>query len=374
MYNNGIWKDSVEKYSFRYVSNNGCYRALKAQMVHTKPTTVHRKHSPTTGLTLSHEQKALRRDISKDLRIQFQTLLEHNHSHFQAPKSTSIVCDYLEDEEDYKENQTKKHKLPSGTTAPITNQLLVIDPELKSRNFTEINTQKFPEANPERILETQSAHPPPIAGRLENLMINKRCSTNMDKYSPLELEGVHAAPPDNGWIKADKPHSKSLPVMMPPFHGVQVTSTMEVEALAKRTFNNPKGTGESSRAPRALGPIEKVTPSLREMYDNSKAAQELLKLNKFRPVQPVDMNVSSFSSLKPRAEIGNTKFATKSTASVGPGTTANFRSAKYGDLQTKSSRLGEIINVDVDNPNSTFQAFLPCISGKRITSKVSSLR
>ena len=363
LYHDGAWDKSVEKYSYRYVPNNGCYRALKTQVGQPKSYSVQRRHSPTTGLILSTEQRLIQREISKDLRQQFQALLENNRTHLKINKTTSGLGDeYLEEERSYNNVQNNTSKQPAPTPVQPT---VVYTPMC------------------ERILETQSAQPAVPVNKLEDLLINKRCITNIDNKPPHSTpRETSLIPPDKSWVKGEKSQSRSVPLIPAHFNRIHMASTDEVEALAMKTFTNRKGPIEPLRASRSLGPLEKVTPALREAYDNSKAVQEIMKFDEYISTKPVAISVNPITSDRRRSE-GNELYAAvkrkmvapvKGTASLGPGVTSNFRTSKGNETQQKSSSLHEMMTIDMDNNNTTFPAFLPSISGKRITTKISSLR
>lgn len=366
-YSDGIWNASVEKYSYRYIPSNGCYKTMKLQLNQPKSNFSHRKHSPLATSSISSDHKQLQRDIKRDLRREFKNLLDTNRPYFRLTNSPSAVNDCLEDEQDFRDKYGIGKNTHSPPPAPPASTL----PE---------NHLHFPLPENSRILETQSAQPA-MFQRLEDLVINKRCTTNLEKLTS-EPE-INLVPPDKSWVKSDKSYISRR---------MHYASPNQVEALAKKTFNGrkevPIETQYKHVGNKHLGPIEKVTPSLRTMYDNSKALQEMMKLScSIQPTYPTsDGDISSVMSIKRQLNVeqlqgisnqkksGNVRNAAFVTTG-GTSVTSKYKVARLNEAQQGTSRIRDMVDIAAEGQASTnFQAYLPSICGKRITTKLGSLR
>lgn len=350
-YNDGLWCDSVEKYSYRYIPNNGCYRSIKQQANQPRPTFSQRKPSEpmgSAGAMISQEHKALRRELTHDLRREFHTLMETNRSYFRIQDSE---VEQLEDEEDFKVKSTQ----------------LISPPPV----FVKLN----PLPQTARVQETQSAQP---TYRLEDLIINKRCSTTLDNPTK-EHKSVEKSSPKNEPRErlSDEKLQKKL---YPSLHAnYQIVNKEQFELLAQRTFNFQR-IGNSEKQEKPLKPIEKITPSMRELCDNSRAENDLVKFGYSQAKEQssdLDIAVSSITSLNQRTtEFTGTGFDnqrnTKNVVAIKNTENSSMPVApKLGESRTKCSVLKRVA-VNLKQQSDDFQSFLPSISGKRISSKLSS--
>ena len=375
-YKEGLWHESVEKYSYRYIPNNGCYRRMKMQASQPRQSFSQRKPSVTTGVHISQEHKALQREVTRDLRREFQSLMETNRGYFRIQDSE---VEQLEDEEEYKRRNKKKsvskETEDESSTEPI---------------FVKVEPPPLPDNI--RLLESQSAQP---TGRLEDLVINKRCRSTLEYDSNSSKHNSNAMQDklnvksrilsDSGISSATNSHhdrsyeeslqKRSYPSLQTNF---QYVNKEQFELLAKSTFNFRRST-EEDKTVKTLKPVEKITPALREHYDNSKAMDEMMKLgyNSSKPKKSYpDINITSVMPLNPRPkDFGEPENVAKSKKS-------NLKSlssiknagggAKLGETKPKCSILKKVtVNIDQE-PDEDFQSFLPSISGKGITSKIAS--
>lgn len=417
-YSDGVWDDSIEKYSYKYIPNNGCYRQLKAQLsISTKQNISQKRPSSpsgggtTSGVVYGAEYRRLQREISMDLQKEFRSLLESNKKYFRLlNESPSAVVDYLEDEEDYKDKMAASITKPTtvGTSGGSSNPLPTAQPSNKSRSTLPTYQESpsvlpvvqsnalLPNSNPilpniqtsstlppvqsvltlaqarTRPLETQSALA--ASTNLEDLIIKKRCSTNLEQITSdfIATNGGHEPPP----IRYEKlSHKHSI---LPSTSRIYV-NTDDVEDLANKTFSNRKGEKNIEKKFKQLKPIEKANPSLREVFDNSKAMIEMMKLNSS---YNTDVTIGLSRVMNSKLSSSNL-VATDSLMVSKPkvmsknpfGTTATTQNTGY-----KVTKLGEtrpklpVLRTIDEQLKNTYQSLLPSVSGKRITSKLGSLR
>lgn len=373
--NEGLWQESVEKYSYRYISNNGCYRRIKQQANQPRQSFSQRKPSVTSGVSINtQEHKALQRELTRDLRREFQSLMETNRGYFRIQDSE---VEQLEDEEDYK----SRHKMASVSEEPDE------EPDLSVPDFLKVVPPAARLQDSVRILESQSAQP---AGRLEDLMIDKRSRSTMDYDSENKqnkdndrlsidsrlLTDTYPMTSHHDKSSGDPLQKRSYPSLQTNF---QYVNKEQFELLAKNTFNFRRSSDEEKML-KTLKPVEKITPALREHYDNSKAVDEMMKMG-YAPTKPKksypDINITSVMPLNPRskeqyAELEGVGKSKKSSNIKTFSSMKNVGGAKLGETKSKCSIMKRVtVNLDQE-PEDDFQSFLPSISGKRITSKLAS--
>lgn len=372
-YNEGTWRDSVEKYSYRYIPDNGCYRRLKHISYNpTRQAFSQRKPQPFPGVALSHENRTLQRELTRDLRREFNTLMETNRHYFRIEDSE---VEQLEDEEDYKsKNRLTQHS--SG--GHMSDQPPYSSPNSQPSAFVKVQRKVSPIPEMTRTTESQSAQP---TGRLEDLIINKRCSSTLDNVTKVHtdherMSSVHELHSHERAIAKAYDKRKSHPSLQSSFQYVNVE---QFELLAQKTFNIRKG--ETEKLSKQLKPIERVTPSMRELYDNSKAVNEMMKMGftsqKQQPqtIYP-DMKVSAVMPIKQTNEAMNHTFNINSSkkhvnhplSTKNSGNSVSMAS-KLGENKSRSIIKRVTVNIEED-ANDDFQSFLPSISGKRISSKL----
>lgn len=374
-FNSGIWNNSVEKHSYRYVPNNGCYRQFKELQLNNNAGKANRSTRKIVAKThptlLSSEQRKLQRELTRDLQKEFQSLnhLGNKEAYFKI--NDSVIYDRITDrDEDYNDGSTalndgnrpaeSKSALPFSTATESTESS---DISIKNRANTSMESAKgelrYRCMPGDLRYRCPIQEPGTIPGQTElTVKTSKRINRKILNVDKILKETVS----QKG--KLDSVGEKN------------------VAALAKQTFNTEGSMGS------ALRPIEKLTPSMREAYENSKATQHVMKIkninnNNTSVTLRAEINTKSILPL----QSDQMKSWLSSTDSVNGHVPASIKSlhkhsSSYPqykvsklDAQPRSTPaetpdlpLGGVVPMDSANN------FLPCISGKGIRSKLSTFR
>lgn len=378
-FGSGAWTNSMETHSFRYVPNNGCYRELKSQILQLKSSKTSRK-PPTRPqpTTLNLEQRRLQREVTSDLRRELNAL---KNSSSKGPTYFNIDDSLINDQaidrdEDYVE---------SGNS--------------KTLNFQITSSASFTPKQIERQVESKSALPLRSTDSTELETIRSKChssssmntnSTPIDMRYKTVIQGfATAAESDASDRIARRANNRKIlnverllksTVSQP--SKLDYAGEKNVAALAKQTFH-----AENS-AISTLRPIEKLTPSMREAYDNSRATQQMIKIrnsnnNSVTTSLPDEMTAKSIHPMQCEAMkswlesdsaiVGHVPHSMKTSLKYSTTSYPQYKVNRLGEARD-SSKQAETSLVQLDSASANSTTFLPCISGKRITTKLGSLR
>lgn len=335
----GIWNKIIDKSFFTYIPENGCYRKLKCQSASSNINTSRKKPpSPSTAVKViySAEQRMLQRNDRRDLHSEFKNLFHNNGSSYRL------------------------HEFPQNIEqAPP----LRVKDENGQAELTDTYL-RYPNRDCDiRMIESQSAQPTP--SRLEDLLIKKRCSTHLEQstfkndHSNEKKYGNNTTGHNSELI-----NNKSALSMIHLADKFSCINAHEIEMFAERTIlgrNNSEQT-------QVLRPIEKITPSLREVHDNSEALEEILKLK-----HTSKYTISTASTLK------MARFAQPSYDSLTSNllTISKHRKKHTNDSSSKPRKSKQdkcggraaYTEGELYNGAESIQAYLPSVSGKQIATK-----